>query len=85
MEALMLTIRNLTKSYGIAQHSDNTLFKVSQKSGSNNVITVNAGVAFDKDLNIIKALLLGKKEVSYEALYLSPNLQNVAQPKVQDQ
>lgn len=46
-------IKYLTKSYGIAQNSDNTLFKVSQKSGSNNVITVNAGVAFDKDLNII--------------------------------
>ena len=41
-------------------------------------VMLNAGLSS-------QALLLGKKEVSYEALYLSPNLQNVAQPKVQDQ
>ncbi len=46
-------VKYLTKSYGIAQNSDNTLFKVSQKSGSSNTVTVNAGVAFDNDLNII--------------------------------
>ena len=46
-------VKYLTKSYGIAQNSDNTLFKVSQKSGSSNTVTVNAGVAFDDDLNII--------------------------------
>lgn len=46
-------VKYLTKSYGIAQNSDNTLFKVSQKSGSSNTITVNAGVAFDNNLNII--------------------------------
>ena len=41
-------------------------------------IMLNAGLSS-------QALLLGKKEVTYEALYLSPNLQNVAQPKVQEQ
>lgn len=46
-------IKYLAKSYGIAQNSDNTLFKVSQKSGSSDVVTVNAGVAFDSNLNII--------------------------------
>lgn len=46
-------VKYLTKSYGIAQNDDNTLFKVSQKLGSSNTVTVNAGVAFDSDLNII--------------------------------
>lgn len=41
-------------------------------------VMLNAGLSS-------QALLLGKKEVTCEALYLSPNLQNVAQPKVQDQ
>ena len=41
-------------------------------------IMLNAGLSS-------QALLLGKKEVTYEALYLSTNLQNVAQPKVQEQ
>ena len=41
-------------------------------------VMLNAGLSS-------QALLLGKKEVTYEALYLSPNLQNVAQPKVQEQ
>lgn len=57
-------VKYLTKSFGIAQNSDNTLFKVSVKSGSSNTITVNAGVAFDSDLNII--FLKEDKEIQVE-------------------
>ena len=57
-------IKYLTKSFGIAKNSDNTLFKVSVKSGSSDTITVNAGVAFDSDLNII--FLKEDKEIQVE-------------------
>lgn len=57
-------VKYLTKSFGIAQNSDNTLFKVSVKSGSSDTITVNAGVAFDSDLNII--FLKEDKEIQVE-------------------
>lgn len=57
-------VKYLTKSFGIAQNSDNTLFKVSVKSGSSDTITVNAGVAFDSDLNII--FLNEDKEIQVE-------------------
>jgi hypothetical protein len=50
-------IKYLTKSFGIAQNSTNTLLKVSQKSGTDNVVVVNAGIAFDSDLN---AIVLGE-------------------------
>lgn len=54
-------VKYLTKSYGIARNSDNTLFKVSLKSGSSNTVVVNAGVAFDNDLNII--ILKNNKDI----------------------
>jgi hypothetical protein len=57
-------VKYLTKSFGIAQNSDNTLFKVGVKSGSSDTITVNAGVAFDSDLNII--FLKEDKEIQVE-------------------
>jgi len=48
-----LFMKYLTKSFGIAQNSDNTLFKVSNKAGTDDTVTINAGVAFDEDMNII--------------------------------
>lgn len=41
-------------------------------------VMLNAGLSS-------QVLLLGKKEVTYEALYLSPNLQDVARPSMQEQ
>ena len=46
-------VKYLTKSFGIAQDSNNTFFKVSVESGSDNTIVINPGIAFDNDLNII--------------------------------
>ena len=46
-------IQFLTKSVGIAQDADNTLFKVAAKNDSNTTVIVNAGVAFDSNLNPI--------------------------------
>lgn len=47
-----LFCRYLTKSFGIAKNDDNTFFKVSQV-GSSNKILINAGIAFDPNMNII--------------------------------
>lgn len=41
-------------------------------------VMLNAGLSS-------QALLLGKKEVTYEALYLSKNLQETVKPKIQQQ
>lgn len=46
-------LKYLIKSGGIAQDRDNTFFRVSQKPNSSNEITINPGIAFDNDLNII--------------------------------
>lgn len=43
----------LVKRFGIAQNEDNTLFKVSYKSGSENTVLINAGIAFDSELRAI--------------------------------
>lgn len=59
-----LLMKYLSKTFGIAQNSDNTLFKVSHKSGTNNVVIVNAGVAFDSDLNVI--ILKENKELTIQ-------------------
>lgn len=46
-------VRYLTKSVGIAQDAENTLFKVAAQTDSNTVVIVNAGVAFDSNLDPI--------------------------------
>ena len=49
-----LIIRNLTKAFGVASSVNTDYFKVSVKAGTSDTVTVNSGVAFDSDLNIIK-------------------------------
>lgn len=48
-----LIIKNLTKAFGVASSINADYFKVSAKAGTSNVVTINAGLAFDSDLNII--------------------------------
>ena len=48
-----LIVKQLVKNYGIAQDKENTMFKVSHKIDTENVIVVNAGVAIDSNINII--------------------------------
>lgn len=48
-----LIIKQLVKEYGIAQNVDNTMFKVSHKLGTDNVVTINSGIAIDSNINII--------------------------------
>lgn len=48
-----LIIKQLVKEYGIAQNDNNTMFKVSHKLGTDNVITINSGIAIDSNINII--------------------------------
>lgn len=48
-----LIIKQLVKEYGIAQNSNNTMFKVSHKLGTDNVVTINSGIAIDSNINII--------------------------------
>lgn len=56
-------IQFLTKSVGIAQDADNTLFKVAAKNDSNTTVIVNAGVAFDSNLNPI--VMKENKEITW--------------------
>lgn len=44
-------LKSIVKKYGIVRNSRNTYFKLSQKSSG--VVTVNAGVAFDSNLDAI--------------------------------
>lgn len=46
-------LKHLTKSFGIAQNENNTYFKVSRKNEAQNIVIVNAGIAFDHNLNRI--------------------------------
>lgn len=51
-----LIVKQLVKQFGIAQDKDNTMFKVSHKSGTDNVVTINSGVAIDSNINLIRLL-----------------------------
>lgn len=51
-----LIVKQLVKEFGIAQDKNNTMFKVSHKSGTDNVVTINAGVAIDSNINLIRLL-----------------------------
>ena len=44
-------LKALTKNYGIVQNASNSYFKVTSKSGSNTVVIVNAGLAFDSNMD----------------------------------
>jgi len=46
-------LRHLITKYGIVCDENNTYFKVTKNSGTANVITINAGLAFDSNLNAI--------------------------------
>lgn len=48
-----LIFKQLIKDFGISQNSDNTMFKVSHKAGTDNVVTINSGIAIDSNINII--------------------------------
>lgn len=48
-----LIIKQLVNEYGIAQNFDKAMFKVSHKLGTDNVVTVNSGIAIDSNINII--------------------------------
>lgn len=43
----------LCKSFGIAQNENNTFYKVSRKNESTDTVIINAGIAFDSELNRI--------------------------------
>lgn len=49
-----LILKHLIKEYGIAQNIENNMFKVSHKVGTDNVVTINPGIAIDSDINIIR-------------------------------
>lgn len=57
-----LALKYLSKSFGIATNSNNSFFKVSQKGDSENVVIVNAGIAFDNNVNPI--ILAEDKEIT---------------------
>lgn len=57
-----LLMKYLISNFGIAQNSNNTLFKASYKVGSSNTILINSGVAFDSKLRAI--ILKEDKEIN---------------------
>lgn len=46
-------MRAITKNFGIVENASNTYFKVTSKAGSNSVIVINAGLAFDSNMDAI--------------------------------
>lgn len=48
-----LAIKSLTKSFGIVENEENSFFKVMPKSGSNDTVIINSGIAFTSDIDAI--------------------------------
>lgn len=46
-------MKAITKNFGIVENASNTYFKVTSKVGSNSVIVINAGLAFDSNMDAI--------------------------------
>ena len=46
-------LKVLVKNDGIVQNASNSYFKASPKAGSSNIVTVNAGIAFDSNMEAI--------------------------------
>lgn len=46
-------MKAITKNFGIVENASNTYFKVTSKTGSNSVIVINAGLAFDSNMDAI--------------------------------
>lgn len=47
-----LVINSMIKSYGIVRNENNTNFKLSLKSGTNNVLVINPGIAINKNVEV---------------------------------
>jgi hypothetical protein len=48
-----LIFKQLIKEFGISQNAENTMFKVSHKTGTDNIVTINPGIAIDSNINVI--------------------------------
>lgn len=46
-------MKAITKNFGIVENASNSYFKVTAKTGSNSVIVINAGLAFDSNMDAI--------------------------------
>lgn len=46
-------MKAITKNFGIVENASNSYFKVTQRSGSNSVVVINAGIAFDSNMDAI--------------------------------
>lgn len=46
-------MKAITKNFGIVENASNTYFKVTSKAGSNSIIVINAGLAFDSNMDAI--------------------------------
>lgn len=46
-------IKAISKNFGIVENASNSYFKVTARSGSNSVIVINAGIAFDSNMDAI--------------------------------
>lgn len=46
-------MKAISKNFGIVENASNSYFKVTSRSGSNSVIVINAGIAFDSNMDAI--------------------------------
>lgn len=46
-------MKAISKNFGIVENASNSCFKVTARSGSNSVIVINAGIAFDSNMDAI--------------------------------
>lgn len=46
-------MKAISKNFGIVENASNSYFKVTARSGSNSVIVINAGIAFDSNMDAI--------------------------------
>lgn len=46
-------MKAISKNFGIVKNASNSYFKVTARSGSNSVIVINAGIAFDSNMDAI--------------------------------
>lgn len=86
-------IKSLVRSYGIVQNNNNDMFKVTAKAGAVNTVIINAGLAYDSDLNgiVMKSnkevvinntgvkrwIILSRGVTNYEAGSVSVNVEGV--------
>lgn len=46
-------MKAISKNFGIVENASNSYFKVTARSGSNSIIVINAGIAFDSNMDAI--------------------------------